>query len=407
MPSLSANSIATGSTQASKSGPTTPTTATGGEEKGAAAFLNKLKRFSINPKAKNPASFFSGGASPTTPTAGEASAGSAGPSSPLHALGFNAGPAPPTAEAPADLPPTNAALSSVGPAAGSGRRAEGYMWAVKKWTRPDLDQLMQLLGTNGFGAVTVEWKKGKKRRTAGQGKLGLAPVRSATVAETIKKKPSEDALRPMGPTTRASFDVARTRPEGIIVTGEEDAHDPNQLVTDRQRSSRQNRQSFHSDMVGAARPVSPSKIGSRQSPERQDSNGPSSSRGGSDVEADEGEDSDPEDSERPWTCELVIPAASTGHLGLPATRQRRIHIGTIKPHPHHPRLIASLAVPGNLAPVALGSPATGVTADLRIEEIKDLVAITCLWLCVKEGIGGLGSSGRKRRGDGAWRIGKK
>lgn len=101
---------------------------------------------------------------------------------------------------------------------------------------------------------------------------------------------------------------------------------------------------------------------------------------------DDGYESDPEDSETPWSCHLV--------LG-PSTR---IPIGTLSPAPHHPKVVAQLAVPfplPDLSQTGLGADAAGLTR----EEIKDIICVTCLHLIIRESFGGLGKV--KRRGDRA------
>ena len=129
-----------------------------------------------------------------------------------------------------------------------------------------------------------------------------------------------------------------------------------------------------------------------------------------DEEGDDGEDSDPEDSETPWTCTLKI-----RRLGDAAEDQEvqmvRVKVGTLSQTPHHPKLVAMLKVPFPLPDVEVdmlmvrkrqgpgGGPGEGLV--LTAEEIKDVVSSTGLWLAVREGFGGIGKVPRK--GDG-WRI---
>lgn len=93
-------------------------------------------------------------------------------------------------------------------------------------------------------------------------------------------------------------------------------------------------------------------------------------------EDDSGDESDPEDSETPWNCHLV--------LG-PTTR---IPLGTLSPAPHHPKLVGQLAVPfplPDLSSTGLGPDGGGLTR----EELKDVIIVTCLHLIVRESFGGL------------------
>ncbi|KAG6910374.1 hypothetical protein DXG01_011089 [Tephrocybe rancida] len=152
-------------------------------------------------------------------------------------------------------------------------------------------------------------------------------------------------------------------------------------------------------------------------------------------EDDDGDESDPEDSETPWTCTLKIRRTGPGTTGstftarsrqpstqgggdevgvLPQTPQvLRFKVGTLSPTPHHPKVIAMLKVPfplpdvevERMAAVKRGTAAVNTQQweglTLTAEEIKDVVCSTAMWLAVREGFGGVGKVNRK--GDG-WRI---
>ncbi|KAF7967178.1 hypothetical protein HWV62_35632 [Athelia sp. TMB] len=128
---------------------------------------------------------------------------------------------------------------------------------------------------------------------------------------------------------------------------------------------------------------------------------------------DSGDESDPEDSETPWTCALAVrrlPSASSPALSpAPAAPTSiRLKIGTLSPTPHHPKVVSMLKIPYPLPDIDVeraavhrrgGAAAGGLV--LTAEEIKDVISCTGLWLVVREGFGGVGRVGRK--GDG-WRI---
>ena len=176
---------------------------------------------------------------------------------------------------------------------------------------------------------------------------------------------------------------------------------------------------------------------------------------------DNGEESDPEDSETPWSCVLVISTTTTGetdpemrrqsllksHSRVPVAPQNenigdairaqngsptssrssaapeslfRFKVATLSPAPHHPKVVAQLKVPFPLPDVDLihataikrvvqpsGALSRSAEADipdamiLTAEEIKDILSSTGFWLVVREGLGGVGKVNRK--GDG-WRI---
>ncbi|KAJ7203563.1 hypothetical protein GGX14DRAFT_651628 [Mycena pura] len=132
---------------------------------------------------------------------------------------------------------------------------------------------------------------------------------------------------------------------------------------------------------------------------------------------DSGEESDPEDSETPWTC-----TDASGKRDKDKDKEGlRVKVGTLSPTPHHPKVVAMLKVPfplpdvdvermvarkretgpgqGSLGAKPAHTPSLGLL--LTAEEIKDVVCSTGLWLVVREGFGGIGKINRK--GDG-WRI---
>ena len=178
----------------------------------------------------------------------------------------------------------------------------------------------------------------------------------------------------------------------------------------------------------------------------------------------DGDESDPEDSETPWTCTLVVRRLSPSRLPGAAPNSSsassgsstaRVKVAGVVPTPHHPKVVALLKVPFPLPDIeiervsvrkrvitpagvarpapfaderpgtangagsgtggskksffsgkdqgaggALGAGAEGLI--LTAEEIKDVVSSTALWLVVREGFGGVGRVSRK--GDGGWRI---
>ncbi|KAH8918738.1 hypothetical protein BT69DRAFT_1322632 [Atractiella rhizophila] len=94
------------------------------------------------------------------------------------------------------------------------------------------------------------------------------------------------------------------------------------------------------------------------------------------------DESDPEDSESPWICQLQLP------------NSRGVMLSNLSPAPHHPRIIAQLTMPYNLRS----------EGGLTVEELKDMVFVTSLWLLIRERLGGLGM---KRKGDSDRRSGLK
>ena len=161
-------------------------------------------------------------------------------------------------------------------------------------------------------------------------------------------------------------------------------------------------------------------------------------------EEDDGDESEPEDSETPWTCTLVLSRVGDGSGGAvsptsaaataaaaaadgASSNHTRVRVATFSPTPHHPKVVALLKVPFPLpdiivdrlqvcrravSPQGIARPSWNLTNGgdsgdepdglvLTAEEIKDIVSSTGLWLVVRENIGGVGKISRK--GDG-WRI---
>ena len=151
---------------------------------------------------------------------------------------------------------------------------------------------------------------------------------------------------------------------------------------------------------------------------------------------EDGDESDPEDSETPWTCAVsvqrVVPSSARqssmsrpSTATSPSTYQQqhgqgvRLKVATLSPTPHHPKVVSMLKVPfplpdievdkmavrrRALTPSGIARPGTSTGHEgliLTAEEIKDVVSCTGLWLVVREGFGGVGRVSRK--GDG-WRI---
>ncbi|KAG0149013.1 hypothetical protein CROQUDRAFT_669498 [Cronartium quercuum f. sp. fusiforme G11] len=229
--------------------------------------------------------------------------------------------------------PNDGAMSSTGPSLGSGRRAEGYVWMVRRWLRPGAPE----------ATVSVEWRKARK------------PVGTRKSTKTA----SSDPRRSLTIESLVSPQFSNRRSRHSLVLAEADVPDPN----------------------------SPPLVRIPTSEE---------------LEEDGAEDSEPEDSERPWHCELVVLSCAdtnTNEEGGNSRPDRRSYLGSLTPQPHHPRLVGKLSVPWKLEPLFPddeqqedgGQRSLG--AMLSVEELKDLIVITSMWLIVKEELGGL--SGRK------------
>lgn len=118
----------------------------------------------------------------------------------------------------------------------------------------------------------------------------------------------------------------------------------------------------------------------------------------SDVEYD----SDPEDSEVPWVCSVVIrPSKDLLRPPTPGEVQEpplRLKVASLAPAPHHPKVVAQLKVQYPLPDIDLfeatllqnrrlpGAPGSAPEGRLVLtaEEIKDLICSTVMWLACRE-----------------------
>ncbi|KAF8704613.1 hypothetical protein RHS03_05814, partial [Rhizoctonia solani] len=262
--------------------------------------------------------------------------------------------------------------SEVFPPAG---RPAAYVWVLRKWTKGG-GMFSGIVGTGGVDLARVgvevrfEWVRGKKKRVDrgeyvpnGNGR----PVSVVSLGEADNLGiPEAGSMRSVSP------DVSRPRSR---------------------RGSR------------ATRSGSPTK------PRVQPSSG-----------SDDGDESDPEDSETPWSCTLRVlpldPGSSLPSPISPSSEPLKLRLAHLVPAPHHPKVIGQFKMPFplpdvhvqnlELVPRSMNDPfgmgegkGDGTGMIMTAEEIKDVVCTTGLWLMVREGFGGL--SGKKRKGDG-WKI---
>ncbi|KAJ7658483.1 hypothetical protein B0H17DRAFT_346582 [Mycena rosella] len=211
-----------------------------------------------------------------------------------------------------------------------------YVWAVKRWLKGEGGGLLAVArgmvkGQGGDGDLTAEvelrfeWKRGKpkRRREHKEKKEGEGEDEGE---RANRRKPSHANLAT--PAKRLSVSIISRQSSFSTVGASEDGH-----VLD-----------------AAARRASVAP-----------------------MEEDSGEESDPEDSETPWTCTVKVrrlAAHQARHHHMPSfgsgaregrdERDRaqdetdraqwkkevvRIKVGTLSPTPHHPKVVAMLKVP--------------------------------------------------------------
>ncbi|PWN50970.1 hypothetical protein IE53DRAFT_386702 [Violaceomyces palustris] len=409
----------------SKQQPPTSFEAMTDEAKGAEAnlggkLLSKFKRFSIGVRPQTPSGAM------TTGSGATAGAGSSATVMPgtntilgkIAAAGAKPDSARPEAQSLGGAVASNAALvlhppsgeiPQLVPGAGiaDGKRTEGYYWTVRKWTRrvPDLTNVANesLVGSDGQNPVLANvWKRFNLTNRMGGNEShpppGEIPVRFEWARESKRNRMRR--ARDL----RASMDTnsgngASRRGSAVSNTSSSangSGINPQQHNNATTSSPSNGQLPLNSTSTGSLHPSMavdpssssrPSSVAGTRSPRRSTD---ASIAGSSAVDEEEdtramdsGSESDPEDSETPWTCHLVL-----GPL-------TRIPIGTLSPAPHHPKLVGQLAVPfplPDLSTTGLGNDGAGLTR----EELKDIIIVTCLHLIVRESFGGLG---KKRKGD--------
>ncbi|KAF7297385.1 hypothetical protein MIND_00972000 [Mycena indigotica] len=281
-----------------------------------------------------------------------------------------------------------------------------YVWVVKRWMKGDGGGLLSVAKGMVKGhqdqtdvtqevEVRFEWKrgKGKGKKAKKDGEDRPAARRQGSVANLGTAN---------APTRRLSMNISRQSSfSNVSVSEEGHVHDGPTSKSARRRS--------------LALSVGQGEDG-----------------------GESGDESDPEDSETPWTCTVKVrrlashlrsrshlsfhhhsrePTAEVSEDGV-KKEVLKVKVGTLSPTPHHPKVVAMLKVPFPLPDVnveqmkaekretsgqggSLGAPKGAHTLTLTAEEIKDVVCSTGLWLVVREGFGGIGKVSRK--GDG-WRI---
>ncbi|KAJ7607359.1 hypothetical protein FB45DRAFT_948150 [Roridomyces roridus] len=253
-----------------------------------------------------------------------------------------------------------------------------YVWTVKRWLKGEGGGLLAVArgmvkgqGEHGRGELTAEvevrfeWKRGKGKAKRRKEKENGGEARRQASSVNLSGTTT--------PTKRLSMNVISRQSSFSTTAASEDGHDA-----------------------------------ARRSVITAEGDG-----------ADSGDESDPEDSETPWTCTVKVRRLGHVRATSPATSPgKRREKDKDKEGVLRIKVVAMLKVPFPLpdvdvdrmvvrkrevGPGSLGGtpmkPAHGLV--ITAEEIKDVVCSTGLWLVVREGFGGIGKVNRK--GDG-WRI---
>lgn len=220
-------------------------------------------------------------------------------------------------------------------------RPTRYVWVVRKWLKsPPTGIALPAVGLNpGQGVidtlmeVTFEWTRSSSGRTqARKGKDKGARAKRRTDTGAFSNTPSMSSLR-----KSAGRSEARGR-RSTEADGDGECN--------RARSP----ESVRTSTTGTTDDGSP-----RRRAERDD---------------DDGSDSDPEDSDTPWTCQVVVrklygqhehrlsylsedgrssPAPSASHGDV------KVKVAAVVPAPHHPKVVSLLKIPFPLPDIIISS----------------------------------------------------
>ncbi|KAK4689788.1 hypothetical protein P7C73_g308, partial [Tremellales sp. Uapishka_1] len=250
-------------------------------------------------------------------------------------------------------------------------RPVGYTWTVRRWAKKNQE---------GWAAHLVAAAAAGIEMVGSHS--GLDDGENDVVFEWVKLKPAGNGL--VRSSTRGTLARSRTRSK---------ARNQSLTVGRQDLSSDSANHSVTSLNLRAPSPSSPNPD-AKSSSRRRTSPSISPSRATSiSFHEETEEESDPEDSETPWTCSVWV--KKTNHRQL---------LGTLTPAPHHPKVVGVLNIPTELLPVSLAGETRGrgtreheVLAQrikdevaLTEENLKDVVCVTAMWLVAREEFGGLG-----------------
>lgn len=295
------------------------------------------------------------------------------------------------------------------------RRPIGYSWTVRKWAKKNtegwaahlvaaaaagLELVAGALPADGEDEVVFEWVK-----------MRVSPI-DASGAAALRRHPAADALdpsrlrRPRRTTTLGLPSPAGSRHgsrTSLVDAKEGSVSSPLKPTLSRRSSTLP---------PPDTTPRRPSGTNSASASDAESELGPRLTRDSRPstplvhVEDDDDEyDSDPEDSETPWTCSVYVK-----HTG-----QRQL-LATLTPAPHHPKVIGVLKIPQGLRSVSLANVGTLASASaqrgqnghelaqrvgeevcLTEENLKDVVSVTAMWLVAREEFGGLGRQKKSKK----------
>lgn len=260
-------------------------------------------------------------------------------------------------------------------------RPIGYTWTMKKWAKKNSESWApQLIAASAAGLD--------------------ARMDDDVVFEWVKMKTSSAAISRINTRNTTASSIQGQKPRaGTVDTASVDLDTPSQTSLALPSAARSS-----SPFPPTTRPGANRTISARSSPTRPSTPTDEISTINTQTDDEAGYDSDPEDSETPWTCSIWVKKTN-----------RRQLLGTLTPAPHHPKVIGILKIPVGLQSIPLCEVAYKPTlpgainesaeraqkqkeAENRVREevciteegLKDVICVSAMWLVAREEFGGLG-----------------
>lgn len=304
-------------------------------------------------------------------------------------------------------------------------RPIGYTWTVRKWAKKNtegwashivaaaaagLDLVAGSLPGDGADEVVFEWVK---MRVTPRNESGVAALRRHPASDGMDSAAKARLSRPVKPKKKGTPVPSRdSSPQGsrtsLPLRAKNRANRAASLAVDPGATlAAETDVTMLRSKSSSPRPPPPQRRTSEAASSRSDAASVDSRQTDEDdrrttASADDklcaaieaGYDSDPEDSETPWSCSVWVKR----------TGQRQL-LATLTPAPHHPKVVGVLKIPSGIKSLTLadiGSAAGKPDLAARVKEevclteenIKDVVNVTAMWLVAREEFSGFG---RKRK----------
>ena len=232
-------------------------------------------------------------------------------------------------------------------------RPTKYVWVVRKWLKgsPEnlLSGMMEKFNARGSLAninqveslveVRFEWSRGKSGKKRRGRREGTADEHSRSKRHSLLTSSAGHS------TTSLEQHTSTPQPPQVLLSDAPiTARQKRRSVTDPRRSIDSHRSGSPGGASATATTATSDEGHARASPP---------------TTAEDGDESDPEDSETPWTCTLIVRRLNASRLPAPGAEHAagagagtksgggtvKVKIAGVVPTPHHPKVVALLKVP--------------------------------------------------------------